>query len=69
MKTVTVNAAALRQLLAACMGPGHHIRELQATMRLPDVMVGDPHPIKLLVREYNEALAKFKEESKDGPHS
>jgi hypothetical protein len=31
METITVNALALRQLLVALSGPGHYIRELQAT--------------------------------------
>jgi hypothetical protein len=51
MKTVTVNADALKQLLLAVVGPAHHIRELQATRHLGDL--GDPNPIDLLIAEYN----------------
>jgi hypothetical protein len=42
-----VDAAALRQVLQALNGPGHHIRELQVCRGLPD------SPIEKLVAEFN----------------
>ena len=51
---VEVNAEALRQLLQALVGPGHHIRELQFTRGLP----GSANPIDTLVAEYNAWAAK-----------
>jgi hypothetical protein len=54
MQTVTVSAAALRQVLVALNGPGHLIRELQATRDKPPIMTGNP--IDQLVREFNDAV-------------
>lgn len=51
--TVTVSADALRQVLQALIGPGHHIRELQATRSLHKL--GHPNPIETLLEQYNEA--------------
>jgi len=55
MKTVTVDAVALRTVLVALVGPGHLIHELQATRTL-DVaaLTGVENPINCLVREFNE---------------
>lgn len=53
MKTVTVDADALRAVLMALNGPGHHIRELQVT-RGPLF----DNPIDKLVDQYNEACEK-----------
>lgn len=53
MKTVTVDADALRQVLQALNGPGHHIRELQAIRGLGD------SPIDKLVEDYNKAAEEF----------
>jgi ribA/ribD-fused uncharacterized protein len=49
MRTVAVDADSLRQILEALVGPGHLIRELQATRLLP----GIESPITRLVNEYN----------------
>ena len=56
MKTVTVNADALRQVLEALNGPGHLIRELQYT-RGP--LVGHDNPINILVKEFNQAVVDY----------
>lgn len=50
METVTVNAAALREVLMALVGPAHLIRELQVTRHLPE-----SNPIDTLIKEYNAA--------------
>lgn len=50
--TVTVDRAALRQVLAALIGAEHEIRELQFTRSLGN------NPINLLVRQYNEQVEK-----------
>lgn len=47
--TVTVDAAALREVLQALVGPPHWIRELQVTRGLPS----GTNPIDLLVRQFN----------------
>ena len=57
MKTVTVNANALRSVLIALIGPGHLIRELQATRSI-DALTGTENPINQLVREFNEQVEK-----------
>jgi hypothetical protein len=59
MKTITVNAEALGQLLQAIVGPPHLMRELQVT-RGP--LVGKDNPINILVAEYNAAAEKFNSE-------
>lgn len=46
---VTVDAAALHQVLQALAGPGHEIRELQATRRLH--ALGFPNPIDILLEQ------------------
>jgi hypothetical protein len=56
MKKVTVNAKALGEILSALVGPGHLMREIQAT-RGP--LVGKDNPINILVAEYNAAVEKF----------
>lgn len=53
MKTVTVNAENLEQILSALVGPGHLIRELQYTMQLPN------NPIVALINEYNKQVGDF----------
>jgi len=55
METVTVNAAALRQLLEAVMGPAHLIRELRVIQELHQKKLSPPDPITILVEEYNAA--------------
>jgi hypothetical protein len=52
---VSVDAKALRQLLEAVTGPGHHIRELQATRSLH--ALGYPNPIDTLLDSFNAAIA------------
>ena len=49
---ITVNAEALRQVLAALTGPGHLIRELQFTRDKPPIMTGNP--IDTLIHEYRD---------------
>lgn len=56
MKTVTVNAKALREVLQALTGPGYLIRELQAIRGGPAVGLLDNNPIDELIRQYNEQL-------------
>lgn len=53
MKTVSVSAPALRELLEALSGPGHLIRELQM-LRGP--LVGKDNPINILVAEFNASV-------------
>jgi hypothetical protein len=55
-KKVVVDANALRMVIQALVGPGHYIRELQATRGLPG---DDRNPIDQLVEEYNAQLAAF----------
>ena len=52
---IAVDAVALRQVLQALIGPGHHIRELQATRSLH--ALGHPNPIDLLLEDYERHLA------------
>jgi hypothetical protein len=52
---ISVDKRALRQLLEAVTGPGHHIRELQATRSLH--ALGYPNPIDTLIDSYNAAIA------------
>lgn len=56
MKTVTVNADALRQVLQALNGPSHHIAELQST-RNP---IFKDNPINILIDEFNAAIQSTK---------
>jgi uncharacterized membrane protein len=56
MKTVTVHAESLGRVLQALVGPGHLIRELQATCGI-DALTGHENPINRLVREFNEQVA------------
>lgn len=53
---VTVSADALHQVLQALVGPGHLIRELQATRSLHKL--GHPNAIETLIETYQAALAK-----------
>ena len=52
---ISVDKRALRQLLEAVTGPGHHIRELQATRSLH--ALGHPNPIDTLIDSFNAAIA------------
>lgn len=53
MKTVTVNAEALRQLLQSLVGSPHEIRELQVTRE-----VWKENPLNILIKEFNDAVEK-----------
>ncbi|WP_442596371.1 hypothetical protein ACSBPU_05750 [Parapusillimonas sp. JC17] len=53
MKTVTVPADALHQVLVALTGPPHLIHELQATRPLHE-LTGD-NPIEILLEQFNKA--------------
>ncbi|MDO9252567.1 MAG: hypothetical protein Q7U48_13590 [Hydrogenophaga sp.] len=54
MKTVTVDAQALRDVLSALTGPGHIIREMLATRSLPPG-IAMPNPINILIEDFNKA--------------
>lgn len=58
MKTVTVDAEALRQVLVALNGPPHYIMELQVLRRPP---FNDDNPIEKLIEQYNAAALEHKE--------
>jgi hypothetical protein len=62
MKTVTVNAKALSDLLDALNGPAYYIRELQATR---GSLTGDGNPINVLVEDWNRNVDEHNEEAKD----
>jgi len=53
---IYVDADALREVLVALNGPGHHIHELQATR---GTLLFD-NPIDKLVTNYNDAIARAK---------
>ena len=55
METVTVNAEALRLVLAALQGPQHLIRELQFTTDIC-AATGMDNPINTLINEFNEQV-------------
>lgn len=55
MKTITVSADALLQLLRAITGPGHLIRELQATRSISK-LTGTENPINVLIAECQAAI-------------
>lgn len=56
---VSVSGEPLRQLLIALTGPGHLIRELQATMGLANAGLADDHPIKRILDEFNAEAARL----------
>jgi len=51
---ISVDADALRQVLSALNGPGHHIRELQVIRGLPSLGGVSHDPIGTLVKQFNE---------------
>lgn len=57
MEKVTVSADALRQVLNALSGPGHYIRELQATRNLGRMIGVEKNAINILCEEFNAAVA------------
>lgn len=61
-ESLVVDANALKQVLAALIGPSHYIRELQATRNLP----GDDNPINVLTQQYNDwAISQMKNPSEN----
>lgn len=54
MGKIKVDAAALRQLLNACIGPAHYIRELQVTRDNGSGLFPD-NPIDILIKDYKAA--------------
>lgn len=54
---IEVDADALYQVLQALIGPGHHIRELQATVAISKFM-DTPNPITTLLDEYADWYGK-----------
>lgn len=61
MTDTPVNTEALRQVLQALSGPGHYIRELQATRSIAS-LTGSPSPIDVLIEDYKRSLAPVKPE-------
>lgn len=59
MKTVTVDAQALYQVLSALNSRGHMLAELQATRDKPPILTGNP--IDKLIDEYNAQIAQGEE--------
>ena len=55
----TVDAEALCQVLLALNGPGHLIRELQATRDKPPILTGNP--IDTLLTQYNAQVEAYKD--------
>ena len=66
MKTVTVDAKALRELLNALNGPAHFLGELQVTRSLHKL--GHPNPIETLVEEFNAQVQAHNEGKSVGIH-
>lgn len=54
---VSVSADALYRILQALTGPGHYIRELQATRSLHTL--GHPNPIDILIEDYNAEVKRL----------
>ena len=52
-ETITVNRAALRQLMNAITGPSHYIRELQYSRGISE-LTGVPNPIDTLLADLND---------------
>jgi hypothetical protein len=55
---VSVDKKALKKILEALTGPGHLIRELQATRDLPPMRLSEgdelyENPINILLKQYN----------------
>lgn len=67
MKTVTVDANALRQVLQAILGPDHYIRELKVIHNLYQKLPGNlaDNPLGLLIQQYNEAATACEEEEEE----
>jgi len=56
MKTIAVDALALREVLQALVGPPHLIRELQALMTPREAF--PDNPINKLIDQFNEQATK-----------
>jgi hypothetical protein len=65
MKTVTVDANALQQVLQALNGPSHLIRELISIRNLP----GHDCPITRLIEEYNAAVRDYEQQKTSEPQN
>jgi hypothetical protein len=61
VKTVTVDASALREVLLALVGPPHLVRELQATRDKPPLFEGNP--IDTLLSDFNRAVESAAKET------
>ncbi len=61
MKTLTVDAKALRDVLIALNESEHYIKELVVIDELP----GDEGSISKLTRQYNEAIELYKANTKN----
>lgn len=61
---ISVTAEALREVLVALNGPGHLIRELQATRNIDDLL-GKKNPIDLLLEEFNSEVNRINTENGD----
>jgi hypothetical protein len=61
---ISVTAEALREVLVALNGPGHLIRELQATRNIGDLL-GKKNPIDLLLEEFNSEVNRINTENGD----
>lgn len=66
---VIVDREALRAVLSALNGPGHLIRELQATRTLPPMKLGDDsvyeNPINKLIEDFNKHVASVTKTTTD----
>ena len=64
MKTVTVDAAALRQLLEAFLGPIYYVNELRVIYDLGTKFPDETrnNPVGLLIKQYNEAAEAHNKE-------
>ncbi len=67
MKTVTVDADALKRVLLAFNGPGYMLRELQVTRGGSAAGLLDNNPIDTLEKQYLEAYQKQRKENDDRP--
>lgn len=66
METVTVDAKALHSVLVALNGPGHLIRELQATRNLHAMGDDYANPIETLVEQFNAQVLAQEAKTQEG---
>lgn len=62
METVTLKAQDIQELLKALTGPGHYIREIQATMSLPG-----GNCLTRLIEEYNSQVRAYEQSLQNAP--